>query len=176
MAAYPTPDSEDSDPGVAPSTTVRVCCRCGTPADDNAFCPTCGLNLRAQPELPSAAEYATRLHRQQWLASNAPPPQPPLPAPPVAAFAPSQVVAHRTRKEPGLAILFSFLFAGAGELYAGDSSTKTIVFLVLAGLAWLCALTLILIPLALLMLPVFIYSMVNASRLTNAYNAKHGLG
>jgi TM2 domain-containing membrane protein YozV len=167
MTTYSTPESEGANPGVDESTTVRVCCRCGTPASGHAFCLTCGLNLHIQPELPTAAEYAARLREQQWLRTSAPPP--------VASLAPPHAGGLVSRKEPGLAILFSFFFAGAGELYAGDSGTKTIVFLVLAGVAWVCALTLILIPIALLLLPVFIYSMVNASNLTKAYNARHGL-
>lgn len=79
-----------------------------------------------------------------------------------------------SRKEPGLAILFSFFFAGAGELYAGDSSGKTIAFLVVATVAWLCAFTVVLIPISFLCIPVFIYSMVNSSRLAKAHNERVG--
>lgn len=79
-----------------------------------------------------------------------------------------------SRKEPGLAILFSFFFAGAGELYAGDSGTTTIVFLCIAGLAWICAFTVFLIPLSFLCIPVFIYSMVRASKLVKAHNEANG--
>lgn len=79
-----------------------------------------------------------------------------------------------SRKEPGLAILFSFFFAGGGELYAGDSSGKTIALLIVAGIAWLCAFTVILIPVSFLCIPVFIYSMVNSSRLVKAHNTQNG--
>jgi TM2 domain-containing membrane protein YozV len=75
-----------------------------------------------------------------------------------------------SRKEPGLAILFSFFFAGAGELYAGDGGTTTIVLLCIAGLAWLCAFTVVLIPFSFLCIPVFIYSMVRASKIVKAHN------
>jgi hypothetical protein len=85
------------------------------------------------------------------------------------------VAAGPSRKEPGLAILFSFFFAGAGELYAGDSDGMTIAFLCIAGLAWLCAFTLVLLPVTFLCIPVFIYSMVRASRLVKAHNAAKGL-
>lgn len=67
-----------------------------------------------------------------------------------------------SRKEPGLAILF---FAGAGELYAGDSSGKTIALLIVASVAWICAFTLILLPITFVLIPAFTYSMVNSSRL-----------
>jgi TM2 domain-containing membrane protein YozV len=80
-----------------------------------------------------------------------------------------------SRKEPGLAILFSFFFAGAGELYAGDSSGKTIALLVVATIAWLCAFTVVLIPVSFLCIPVFIYSMVNSSRLVKEYNGRNNL-
>jgi hypothetical protein len=80
-----------------------------------------------------------------------------------------------SKKEPGLAILFSFFFAGAGELYAGDSSTTTIMFMCIAGLAWICAFTVVLIPVTFLCIPVFIYSMVRASRLVKEYNTANGL-
>jgi hypothetical protein len=40
----------------------RVCARCGEGADERAFCATCGLNLAAQTELPT---------RAQWEAANA---------------------------------------------------------------------------------------------------------
>lgn len=36
---------------------VRVCPRCGAVAEQHAFCPTCGLNLHEQSELPTQAEW-----------------------------------------------------------------------------------------------------------------------
>jgi uncharacterized RDD family membrane protein YckC len=40
------------------SSSPRVCPRCGTPIEEERFCSTCGLNLYAQTELPSAESYA----------------------------------------------------------------------------------------------------------------------
>lgn len=40
---------------------ARVCPRCGTAADDNAFCPECGFDLASHGELPT---------RSQWVASQ----------------------------------------------------------------------------------------------------------
>lgn len=51
----------------------------------------------------------------------------------------------------------------------------TIAFLCIAGLAWLCAFTWVLIPVTFLCIPVFIYSMIRASRLVKAYNETNGL-
>jgi ribosomal protein L37E len=55
--------------------TDRVCNRCGERAGEQRFCSTCGLNLAAQPELPTRGEWETarsryvRRSRQQacWL-------------------------------------------------------------------------------------------------------------
>jgi TM2 domain-containing membrane protein YozV len=96
---------------------------------------------------------------------------------PQAGVQPARTAVSTTgpsRKEPGLAILFSFLFAGAGELYAGDSSGKTIALLCMATVAWLCAFTFILLPVTFLLIPAFIYSMVNSSRLVKEHNARNG--
>lgn len=93
---------------------------------------------------------------------------------PARVIAPGSSVAP-SRKEPGLAIIFSLFFAGAGELYAGDSSGKTIALLIVAGIAWLCAFTWVLLPVTLLCIPVFIYSTLRASRLVKQHNAQIGI-
>jgi len=50
----------------------------------------------------------------------------------------------------------------------------TITLLCIAGLAWLCAFTWVLIPVMFLCIPVFIYSMVRASRLVKEHNEAIG--
>jgi ribosomal protein L37E len=55
---------------------VRVCPRCGSPADHNAYCSECGFDLRSQGELPT---------RSQWAQEREKPSEgttPPAPAPP----------------------------------------------------------------------------------------------
>ncbi|MGO9490026.1 MAG: hypothetical protein ACLQBB_13500 [Solirubrobacteraceae bacterium] len=81
-------------------------------------------------------------------------------------------LARHSSKEPALAILFSLLFAGAGELYVGDSGAKTITLLVLATIAWFCAFTVVLLPVSLVLVPAFIYSGINSARLVRAHNAR----
>lgn len=38
----------------------RVCPRCGEPAENHRFCPSCGLNLAEQPEAPTRSEWEGR--------------------------------------------------------------------------------------------------------------------
>ena len=49
----------------------RVCPRCGHEADGHAFCPECGLDLKAQGALPTRAEWIRS--RQQPAATATPP-------------------------------------------------------------------------------------------------------
>lgn len=46
-------------------TDEHVCARCGTPAGSAWFCRTCGLNLAAEKELPSRAEWEAE-HPDGW--------------------------------------------------------------------------------------------------------------
>jgi hypothetical protein len=83
----------DADSGLSePSNAVdkpmtepglRVCSRCGEPAEAQRFCASCGLNLAAQPELPTRAEWESQ--RSSGLPSSgtagaAPDPNPARPA------------------------------------------------------------------------------------------------
>jgi uncharacterized protein DUF2510 len=129
-----------------------------TPAPPAAFCRACGRQLDARAVVCPHCGVAQAGVGQVVLSPGL------------------QPLGQPSRKEPALAILFSFIFAGAGELYAGDSGGKTITLLVVAAVAWVCALTLVLIPIALLLGPAFIYSMVNASKLVKAHNLRHGYG
>src|SRR3954447_399858 len=40
---------------------VRVCPRCGSPAETHDFCVACGLHLAVLPELPSMGEWKMRM-------------------------------------------------------------------------------------------------------------------
>ena len=37
--------------------TIRVCTRCGEPASEHRFCPSCGLNLATMRQLPTRTEW-----------------------------------------------------------------------------------------------------------------------
>ena len=52
---------------------TRVCSRCGELAGEQRFCPSCGLNLAEQPELPTAEEYSAKERERGWLAQQASP-------------------------------------------------------------------------------------------------------
>jgi hypothetical protein len=55
-------DSEGASP--LPEPAIRVCPRCGTGADEQQYCHTCGLDLYAQPELPLRSEWTPASWRQ----------------------------------------------------------------------------------------------------------------
>jgi len=84
------------------------------------------------------------------------------------------VPAGKSPKSPVVAVLLSFLWPGAGQLYAGDSSGKTIAFLVAAGVLFLFYLTLIgliLLPLGLILA---IVSMIDARNVAREWNVRNG--
>lgn len=77
-------------------------------------------------------------------------------------------------KSPGLALFLSFLWPGAGQLYAGDSSGKTITFLILASVLFVFYLTiigLIFLPLGLILA---IIAMIDARDVAMKWNVDHG--
>ena len=48
------------------SSERAVCPRCGTDAESHRFCPTCGLVLAEQDELPTRAEWEARVAATPW--------------------------------------------------------------------------------------------------------------
>ena len=77
-------------------------------------------------------------------------------------------------KSPVVAVFLSFLWPGAGQLYAGDSSGKAIAFLVAGVLLFFCYLTiigLILLPLGLVL---SIVAMVDARNVARDWNTRNG--
>jgi TM2 domain-containing membrane protein YozV len=114
-----------------------------------------------------------------------PPPapyQPPHPSSPVvpAQWSP-QLHGYEQRrgvvpaKSPGVAVLLTFLWLGAGHLYAGRTGTG-VALLVYGGLLWLLCLTLIGaligVPLWLVSVPL---AMVMAARAARDSNARNGI-
>src|SRR5271167_814384 len=57
--ALPTaePIRSSMDTGKGPDPTTKVCPRCGEDAREQRFCGGCGLNLSAQHEIPTRAEW-----------------------------------------------------------------------------------------------------------------------
>ena len=91
------------------------------------------------------------------------------------ATAPYPVAAGPTRKDPGLAVLFSFLWAGAGHLYVGDQNVG-LPLIICYSLAFLLSFTIILLIITLpAMLGMWIYGMIDAAKKASAYNLEHGL-
>lgn len=68
---------------------ARVCVRCGEPFGNETFCPNCGLNLSAQPELPTRREWevAQRIVAMQGASVATAPVAPPT----LPAIAPSPI-------------------------------------------------------------------------------------
>lgn len=61
---------------------ARVCPRCGAAADDHRFCPDCGLNLGAESQLPTRAEWEdSQAEKGPDAAVPAAPPASPLETP-----------------------------------------------------------------------------------------------
>jgi TM2 domain-containing membrane protein YozV len=75
-------------------------------------------------------------------------------------------------KSAGLAIFLSFLWPGAGHLYAGGDTEKGIIFACISGLCFLISWTIIGLVLT---VPVWfgtaIYTMIDSNRLVQAQNA-----
>jgi len=63
-----SPDGKASPTMNAPE--ARVCPRCGTAAGEHAYCETCGLALREQPELPTRADWESGEKRMDPLARS----------------------------------------------------------------------------------------------------------
>src|SRR4051794_13144877 len=52
----------------APEATT--CTRCGTASEDASFCPTCGLDRRTSPSLPTPEAIAAARREARWLADH----------------------------------------------------------------------------------------------------------
>jgi hypothetical protein len=63
----------------------RVCPRCGSPADDNAYCPECGFDLRSQGELPTRSQWVQERQTAPTETPGTPPPQRETPVSPTPA-------------------------------------------------------------------------------------------
>ena len=80
---------------------------------------------------------------------------------------------YRERKDPGVAVLLSFLWTGAGQVYAGSTTTGIILIVI----TWFFVL-LIMATLGLgllLSFPYWVWGMFNASKHAKRYNRMHGL-
>jgi hypothetical protein len=90
-----------------------------------------------------------------------------------APYAPVRV--GPTRKDPGLAVLFSFLWAGAGHLYAGDQDVG-LPLIISYSVAFLLSFTIILLVITIpAMLGMWIFGMIDSAKKATAYNVEHGL-
>ena len=79
------------------------------------------------------------------------------------------------RKDPGLAVLFSFLWSGAGQLYVGEEATnRGIALVVVTLLLAFFYMTLIGLVLLVFGIPLWIWAMVDANNSAKRYNAQHG--
>ncbi|NUT49922.1 MAG: hypothetical protein HOV94_21820 [Saccharothrix sp.] len=92
------------------------------PAGPPPMCGSCGAYLQP-PNTTCAVCGAT-----QWPAAQQPIAPPPMMQPPVAYGMPVRGVV--TAKNPGIAVLLSLLWLGAGNLYAGQTTLGVILVLV----------------------------------------------
>jgi len=80
-----------------------------------------------------------------------------------------------TPKSAGLAIFLSFIWPGAGHLYAGGGTEKGIVFTCISGLCFLISLTIVGL---IITIPVWfgtaIYTMFDSNTVVNSRNAALG--
>jgi hypothetical protein len=86
-----------------------VCPRCGTDAESHRFCPTCGLTLAEQGELPTRAQWARRIAETPWPGGASPPAGG---APPAGGGQPAPASGVRERWEAQPAWLRSLLEVG----------------------------------------------------------------
>lgn len=105
---------------------------------------------------------------QPCIRCGAPAPAPMLPVRPV-------LIAQAGPKTPGIAVLLSLLWFGAGHLYANRSATGVvlmIVDLVILGIAMTGVGLVVAIPVWVLMAPIVMVLSANA---THDYNRRNGL-
>lgn len=111
-------------------TAAGVCVGCGSfycreclvASDGRNYCRNCSARLKAAPARQTQGlQYQP--HNPAFSQPTAPqhyqPPQPPFMPQPGYPYAPP-VVPYIRRKEPGIALLLSFLVPGVGQIYNGD--------------------------------------------------------
>jgi hypothetical protein len=100
----------------------QYCTQCAVPNDDAAkFCRGCGQTLTGSGRLGSDyAPYESSLGQVRQAPEVIPPPAL-TPQRPVPAFAsPNPVQAYRQQVNPGVCVLVSFLWTGAGLFFVPD--------------------------------------------------------
>jgi hypothetical protein len=104
-----------------------------------------------------------------WTEHRAGPPQS-APAPAPAAYVP-----RVSPKSPGLATVLGLFLPGVGHLYSDYNGGGAIALLVLTIIAYLCLITIILIPLAFVIwLPCAIYAAIDSPKKAREWNVAHG--
>jgi TM2 domain-containing membrane protein YozV len=148
-------------------TTSGYCGKCGAPlGGTTAFCSNCGApqSGAAAAGVPSGT-YPPQYPQQSY-------PSQPYGQPYVA----QQYPAGAGRKDPGVAIVLSFLWTGLGQLYVGEEATNRGIVLAVVTLFLLMAYaTIIGLVFLLVGLPLWIWGMVDANNAAKAYNARRGM-
>jgi ribosomal protein L40E len=186
------PESTESDTPVVPepskapddSVTKLFCRHCGTSVSPQAsVCLSCGAAQQPLPPTPPPVPQAAPAgkfcgncgsevgsHAVVCLKCGASV-QP-------AGASHSAVVqsaqAPLNPKSPALAVFLSFVWPGGGQLYAGDSSPKTIILLMAGVFLLICYLTLIGLVLLPVGLGLAVYAMIDARNVARNWNVAHG--
>ncbi len=120
------------------------CSKCGSQIGNARFCSQCGTPLAGMVvQAPGAA----------------------------GAGLPPQVVVMRAPKNPGVAVLLSFLLAGLGQIYNGQIG-KGVAFMI----SYFCSLVLMWVLIGFIIAPIlWIWSMVDAYKTAERINAQSGV-